>query len=80
MTRQGHPVSHTTVAALLKELGYSLQVNAKNKEGRSPVERDQQFQHINAEASAFLAEGDPVLSIDCKKTEKVGLSKNAGLN
>ncbi|EQD77650.1 Transposase, Rhodopirellula-type, partial [mine drainage metagenome] len=79
MTRHGHPVSHTTVAALLKELGYSLQVNAKNKEGRSPVERDQQFRHINAQVRAFQEAGNPVLSIDTKKKEKVGLFKNPGL-
>ena len=79
MAHQGHPVSHTTVAALLKELGYSLQVNAKNKEGRSPVERDQQFRHINAQVRTFQEAGNPVLSIDTKKKEKVGLFKNPGL-
>lgn len=79
MTREGHPVSHTTVATMLKELGYSLQVNAKNKEGRSPVERDQQFHHINAQVRRFQEAGNPVLSIDTKKKEKVGLFKNHGM-
>ncbi|EQD75085.1 Transposase, Rhodopirellula-type, partial [mine drainage metagenome] len=45
--RHGHAVSPNTVGRLLETLGYSLQVNAKNKEGRSPPERDLQFRHIN---------------------------------
>lgn len=32
---QGHPVSHTKVAQLLEDLGYSLQANRKTLEGKS---------------------------------------------
>jgi hypothetical protein len=78
MTRQGHAVSPNTVARLLEVLGYSLQVNAKNKEGRSPPERDSQFRYINAQVEKFQAEGNPVLSVDTKKKERVGNFKNAG--
>ncbi|EQD55338.1 Rhodopirellula transposase family protein [mine drainage metagenome] len=79
MTREGHPMSHSTVARLLKGLGYSLQVNAKRKESRSPAERDSQFHYLNDEVKVFQTEGNPVLSVDTKKKEKVGLFKNAGL-
>ncbi|EQD68952.1 Transposase, Rhodopirellula-type, partial [mine drainage metagenome] len=53
MTRQGHPVSPNTAGRLLETLGYSLQVNAKSKEGRSPPERDAQFRAINRQVAAF---------------------------
>jgi len=76
--RQGFPLSHVTVGRLLSVLGYSLQVNAKSKEGRSPETRDTQFRYINAQVAKFQAEGNPVLSIDAKKKEKVGEFKNAG--
>ncbi|MHB1434770.1 MAG: ISAzo13 family transposase, partial [Thermoplasmata archaeon] len=78
LTREGHPVSHASVAHLLSELGYSLQANAKEKEGRSPPERDEQFRYINRQATRFQEEGNPVLSVDTKKKEKVGLFKNSG--
>lgn len=78
MTRQGYPMTHPTVARLLTELGYSLQVNAKSKEGRSSPERDAQFRYINAQVEKFQAEGNPVLSVDAKKKERVGEFKNAG--
>src|ERR1700675_3543982 len=32
LTRQGHPVSHQSVSALLQEAGYSLQANRKTRE------------------------------------------------
>jgi hypothetical protein len=78
LTCQGHPVAANTVGRLLDVLGYSLQVNAKSKEGRSPVERDAQFRHINEQVLRFQAEGNPVLSVDAKKKERVGEFKNAG--
>jgi len=80
LTRQGHPVSHETVRQRLRELGYSLQANRKNKEGLSPPERDAQFRYINREVKKFLRRDEPVLSIDTKKKEKVGNFKNPGKN
>ncbi len=78
VTRLGHPMSHVTAGRLLSVLGYSLQVNAKSKEGRVPETRDAQFRYINAQVEKFQAEHNPVLSIDAKKKEKVGEFKNAG--
>ena len=42
----GHHVSHTVVAELLHELGYSLQGNVKTREGRQHPDRDAQFRYI----------------------------------
>jgi hypothetical protein len=78
LTRQRHAVSPNTVGRLLEVLGYSLQVNAKSKEGRSPPERDAQFLYINKQVAQFQSAGNPVLSVDAKKKERVGDFKNAG--
>jgi hypothetical protein len=78
LTRQGHGVAANTVGRLLEGLGYSLQVNVKSKEGRSPPERDAQFRYINEQVEKFQRAGNPVLSVDTKKKEKVGEFKNAG--
>lgn len=78
LTRQGHPVSQRTVYQKLSDLGYSLQANVKNKEGTAPANRDEQFRAINARVRTFLSNGNPVLSIDTKKKERVGEFKNAG--
>ena len=74
----GHQVHFTSVAGLLRLLGYSLQANVKTKEGASHPDRDAQFQHINATANAAVALGLPVISVDTKKKELVGDFKNAG--
>jgi hypothetical protein len=39
----GHAVSHTAGAALLHQLGYSLQGTVKTREGRQHLDRDAQF-------------------------------------
>jgi hypothetical protein len=66
------------VAEVLHELGYSLQANRKTREGTAHPDRDAQFAQINATSAAFLAAGDPVISVDTKKKELVGDFKNGG--
>jgi hypothetical protein len=75
---QGHAVSHQTVAALLSDLGYSLQANSKTKEGQDHPDRDAQFEHINQQVRAFQAEGQPVVSVAAKKKELIGDFRNSG--
>ena len=74
----GHATSRRMVAALLHELGYSLQANRKTFEGKSHPDRNAQFEHINARVQAALRAGEPVISVDAKKKELVGDFKNAG--
>ena len=74
----GHEVHFTSVATFMRLLGYSLQANVKTKEGASHPDRDAQFQHINQTATAAVAAGWPVISVDTKKKELVGDFKNAG--
>lgn len=78
LTRLGHPVSARTVAALLKASDYSLQGNRKTREGGRHVDRDAQFNHINARVMAAQTRGQPVVSVDAKKKELVGDFKNNG--
>jgi hypothetical protein len=76
---RGYVVSPNTVGRLLRdELDYHLQANRKDKEGRSPPERDAQFRYVNEQVQAFLGRGQPVLSVDTKKKELVGDFKNGG--
>ena len=74
----GHRVGHVTVGALLDEQDYSLQGNRKTLEGSSHPDRDAQFQFIAARVKAVMAQGQPVISVDTKKKELVGLYKNGG--
>ena len=78
LTRRGHPVSDKTVARCLKDMGYSLQLNRKEKEGPQHPNRDAQFRYINRQEAQFRASGDPVISVDTKKKELVGAFKNKG--
>jgi hypothetical protein len=75
---QGHAVSRTLVAHLLNEAGYSLQGNRKTTEGDSHPDRDAQFDYINTQVTAALAEQQPVISVDTKKKELVGDFRNNG--
>jgi transposase len=78
LREQGHQVSYQLVSELLHDLGYSLQANRKTREGGDHPDRDAQFEHVNAQAEAFLAAGEPVVSVDAKKKELVGDFKNGG--
>jgi Rhodopirellula transposase DDE domain len=78
LTQMGHRLSADTVGRLLKQQGYSLQANVKTYEGKPHRDRDGQFRYINQQVKAFLARGDPVISVDTKKKERVGEFKNPG--
>jgi hypothetical protein len=75
---QGLSVSHQLVAELLVAQGYSLQANAKIREGGSHPDRNAQFEHINQRIGQAQAEDQPVISVDTKKKELVGDFKNSG--
>jgi transposase len=78
LTRQGWVVSATSVGRLLHDLGFSLQVVRKTREGRSHPDRNEQFELINAMATKFLRLRKPVISVDTKKKELVGDFRNGG--
>jgi hypothetical protein len=75
---QGYRIGRQKVAALLHELGYSLQANRKTKEGAAHPDRNAQFEYLNAQVQEFQARGQPVVSVDTKKKELIGEFKNGG--
>ncbi len=78
LKRKGHQVSHKLVAALLHEMGYSLQANRKVREGKNHPDRNAQFEKINRKVRHRTSRQQPVISVDCKKKELVGDFKNSG--
>ena len=78
LATNGFKVSQHKVGELLADMGYSLQATRKTLEGESHPDRDAQFRYINSQAEAFLARGQPVISVDTKKKELVGEFHNKG--
>lgn len=78
LAERGYRVSPNLVGRLLKDLGFSLQANAKTREGRQHPDRDAQFQHINDVIERFRRRRQPAISVDTKKKELVGDFKNGG--
>lgn len=75
----GIHVSQNIVSRALDSFGYSKQQNQKMYQvGEQHPDRDAQFHFISETSSEFLANGDPVISIDTKKKENVGNFKNNG--
>ena len=64
LRRQQHPVGERTVAALLREAGYSLQANRKTREGAAHPDRNAQFEYIDRQARRLQKRGQPVVSVD----------------
>ena len=78
LQQHGHAFSYRSVARLLRESGYSLQGNRKNREGRDHPDRDAQFRFISARVKRQLLTGQPAISVDAKKKELVGPFQNRG--
>jgi hypothetical protein len=74
----GYKISHETIGSLLEKIGYSLQANSKVLEGSKHPDRNQQFEFINNNAQEVQLSNNPVISVDTKKKELVGMYKNAG--
>ena len=78
LVRQGFKITDDTVGGTSKSLGYSLQATVKEKEGTAHPDRDAQFEYLNATASEFANDNQPVISVDTKKKELVGEFANKG--
>ncbi len=77
--KYGIKVSHTVVAGELTKMGYSKQLNQKMLQvGSAHPKRNEQFEYIDTTSKTYIAEGVPVISIDCKKKENLGNFKNNG--
>jgi len=78
LSQQGIEISSPTISRLLRKENYSLQANRKRLGGKQNPSRDQQFAYIIRWRKAYLLRGWPVISVDAKKTEKIGNFKNNG--
>jgi len=79
LQKAGFEISHTRIADLLKEAGYSLQANRKElAKAESHPDRNEQFEYINKKVRRYCGKGFPVLSIDAKKKESIGKYRNNG--
>jgi transposase len=78
LRQMGHTIADTALREVLLSLGYSLRANKKNIEGRSHEDRDAQFTHIKERCQQFEQQGNPIISVDCKKKELLGNFKNNG--
>ena len=80
LTSMGHKTSTRMVHELLCEMRYTMQANRKCKESGSHPDRNDQFLFISEKVKAFQNENAPVISVDTKKKELVGLFANKGSN
>jgi hypothetical protein len=74
----GHRASPPTLRRLLKKAKFTLKANAKRDAGVDHPDRNTQFEYLATQRQAFLAAGQPVISVDTKKKELIGNYKNAG--
>ncbi len=78
LKKKGFEVCPQTVATLLHELEYSLQVNKKSLEKSSHQDRNAQFQYISDSVCKMQKKNNPTISVDTKKKELIGSYKNNG--
>jgi hypothetical protein len=83
LKRMGVRVSPNTVGRLLKKMDYSLRKNLKSLESGlknppAPGKRDRQFCYIRSQIQDYAANGLPVISVDTKSRELIGLFHQPG--
>src|SRR5207245_3959176 len=79
LAEYGFSISPNTVARLLHAMDYSLRVNQKKVATDSSPDRNLQFEYIADLRERFRRRHLPIISVDTKKRELVGLFKNSGV-
>jgi transposase len=64
LVRQGHQVSHTTLANLIRELGYRLQGTRRSAAEKNQRDYDTKFHLIKEQVKTFTGSGRPVIAIE----------------
>jgi len=72
LAEMGTPASRHVVRKLLKKHGLGQRKARKKKSMGAHPDRNAQFENIARLKAAYLARGEPVLSIDTKKKELIG--------
>jgi len=78
LKHKGFQVEHSTIPRLVRTLKYTLRSNQKRLSRKQDERRDQQMRHLIRVRKRFLKHKLPVLSVDCKKKELIGLFRNPG--
>lgn len=79
VAQRGFRAAENTIRRILRDKGYALKANKKDIEGgKDHPDRDEQFRHINMMGLKMQLQNVPIMSIDAKKTEKIGNMKNGG--
>ena len=71
-------VSHTKAWRMLRSNQYRLRFNRKRLTRKTSPDRDEQFIKIKRLKSSFARRQQPIISVDAKKRELVGLFKSQG--
>ena len=78
LKNKGYDVSLPVISEFLSKNEYKMQANKKRFEGSYDVNRNSQFEYINKIVKEALEAHNPVISVDGKKKENVGLYANKG--
>jgi hypothetical protein len=76
--QKGIEVSRETIRQLLHKQDIRPKSNVKRLHPKPHPDRDQQFQYMNSQRTAFLKAGWPCISVDTKKKELLGSFFNRG--
>jgi len=76
--QKGVHLSRETIRRLLGEQDIRPRSNVKRLHPKPHPDRDQQFQYISSQRTAFQKAGWPCISVDTKKKELLGLFYNRG--
>ncbi|WP_371674224.1 ISAzo13 family transposase [Streptomyces sp. NBC_00289] len=72
LTRQGRRVGSDTVGLTAEGGGVLPAGHLEDHRGSPAPGQDAQFRYINDQVTAYLADGQPVISVDAKKKETLG--------
>jgi len=78
LRKKGFKVSYNTVSRLARRLEYTLRRNKKRLSRKQDAGRDSQMRYLTRQRNRYVRQNLPVISVDCKKKEKIGLFKNPG--
>lgn len=78
LRRKGFKIGRDTVLRLAGDLGYTLRGNRKRLSRDQDPRRDHQMRYLTRWRNWFLRRKLPVISVDCKKKELIGLFRNPG--
>jgi len=78
LAKEGFKVSRNIVKKLLKNNGYVKRKPLKNKAGGGHINRNAQFENITELKNVYNTDGNPIISVDTKKKEKIGNLSRGG--